>query len=210
MNGENAEMNMDERSEKLFLKYLNPIEMILPSEIHELARVLLDAYRQQFEVDQLGNTFHEVSFFRFMSEILTKYYAYAERVAVERRINIEEHKNILKWWKEMMAVPSIQGVLVMTPYVAAAPILKLAIVAGYFVKEKWNKRNLRELLKNLSEEIIEGRSIKDFSERTDSYESAIFRKAVGSADVEVDELALILEEARSKIYWRVERRQKWG
>lgn len=197
-------MKLDKTSEELFLRYLDPTSMILPSEIHELSRVLLDAYRQQTEKPFLNG---ETSFFSFMSEILKKYYPYAEEIVVKRRVAVHEHHNVLKWWKELMAVPSIQGILLTTPYSAAAPVLKLAIVAGYFVKEKWNKKSLRELLKALSNEIAEGRTLRDFSERAESYEAEVFRKAVGSADPEVDELAIILEEARRRIYWRVEERE---
>lgn len=200
-------MKLDRTSEELFLKYLDPTSMILPSEIHELSRALLDAYRQQTKKSSLNG---ETSFFGFMSEIMKKYYLYAEETVVQKRVAVHEHRNILKWWKELMAVPSIQGVLLTTPYSAAAPVLKLAIVAGYFVKEKWNKKSLRELLKALSNEITEGRSLRSFSEKADSYEAAVFRKAIGSADPEVNELAIILEEARRRIYWRVEERQNWS
>lgn len=103
-----------------------------------------------------------------------------------------------------------QGILLTTPYSAAAHacILKLAIVAGYFVKDKWNKKTLRELLKALDNEITEKGSLRGFSEKADSYEAAVFRKAVGSADPEVDELAIILEEARRRIYWDVVEREE--
>lgn len=129
-------MKLDSNLEELFLKYLDPTSMILPSEIHELSRILLDAYRQQTEKPSLNG---ETTFFSFMSEIMTKYYPYAEEIVVKRRVAVQEHHNILKWWKELMAVPSIQGILLTTPYTAAAPVLKLVVVAGYFVKEKWNK-----------------------------------------------------------------------
>lgn len=199
-------MRLNETSEKLFLKYLDPRTILLPSEIHELSRILLDAYRQQTEQTILNG---ETSFFSFISEIIKKYYPYAEEIVVKKRVIVQEHRDILKWWKELMAVPSIQGVLLASSYSLAAPVLKLVIVTGYFVKEKWNKKSLRELIKALSTEITEKRSLKNFSERADRYEATMFRKAVGSADLEVDELAIILEEARRKIYWRVEERQNF-
>lgn len=51
--------------------------------------------------------------------------------------------------------------------------------------------------------------MRDFSERADSYEATLFRETVARADPEVDELAIILEKARRRIYWRVEKKEKW-
>lgn len=99
-------MKLDKNSEELFLKYLDPTSMILPSEIHELSRVLLDAYRQQTATPFRNG---ETSFFSFMSEIMKKYYPYAEEIVVKRRVDVREHHNILKWWKELMTVPSIKA-----------------------------------------------------------------------------------------------------
>jgi len=193
-------MHLDGKSEELFLKFLDPRSVMLPSEIHELSRALLDAYRRQTADSPLKG---ENSFFNFMSEIMKKYYRYAEEIVVERKVKVTESGAILKWWKEIMAVPSIQGVLLSTPYSAAAPILKLAIITGYFVKEKWNKRSLRELIKAISSEVREDGSLQRFSEKIEDYEASMWRRVVESADEEVEELAIILEKARRKVYWRV-------
>jgi len=194
-------MNLDQKSEKLFIRFMNPTEVLLPSEIHELARSLLDAYRKQTEDAYLQGEF---PFFSFMSEIIKRYYLYIEEIVIKRRVTVREKRDILKWWKELIAVPSIQGILLATSHAEATPVLKLAIATGYFVKQKWNKRSLRKLIEALSQEISKGKSIREFSEQIRSYEYRLFRKVVGSAEPEVDELALLLEEARNRIYWQVE------
>jgi len=193
-------MVMNENCEKLLLSYLDPTKLILPTEIHELSRCLLDVYRQQTGENSLGV---EASFLKFMSQIIVKYYPYVEEIVVKKNIVVEERHDVLKWWKELLAVPSIQGILVATPYSYAAPTLKLLVVAGYLVKEKWNKRSLRELIKTLSEEVSEGRLLHNFSERIQDREAVLFRHVVPSADPEVDELAILLEEARRRIYYDV-------
>jgi hypothetical protein len=197
-------VTIDEKCENLLIRYLYPGQLIYPSEIHELSRGLLDAYRKQIEKSPYAS---EQSFFKFMSDIIEKYYTYVAEQVSKQNITIKEHQNILSWWKELLAVPSIQGVLVATQYAYAAPILKLSIVTGYFVKEKWNKKALRQVMDALGTEIIESPTLRNFSEKASTYEAKLYRKAVESSEPEVDELAIILEEARRKIYftiiWRV-------
>ena len=193
-------MTINEKHEDLLIRYLYPGKPILPSEIHELSRGLLDSYRRQNE--NIGNV-SEQSFFKFISNIIEKYYVYVVENISKQNVTIEEHQNILSWWNQLLAVPSIQGVLVATKYAYAAPILKLTILTGFFVKEKWNKRSLRQVMNALGTEINEDPSLRNFSSKVSTYEARLYQKVVQSSEQEVDELAIILEEARRKIYYRV-------
>jgi len=196
-------MWLDKETEKLFIRFLNPLEILLPSEIHELSRALLDAYRKQAQ-EKLG----DISFHYFIREILDKYYPYIEKLVIKRGISITEHINILKWWKQIIAVPSIQSLLINTPYSMAAPVLKICLVTAYLVKSKWHKRSLRKLVFSLDHEIREDGDLKKFSYKISEYEKHMLEEEVTSAESEVDELATMLIDARKKIYWRV-KKESW-
>lgn len=198
-------MWLDERAEELFIRFLSPLEIPLPTEVHELSRLLLNAYNAQAR--KAGG---DISFYQFISEILQKYYPYIEKLIVENKVSITEHTNILKWWKQIIAVPSIQGLLVNTQYSLAAPVLKLCLVTGYLVKSKWNKRSIRKLVNKLDEEIKNRKSLKEFSQRIPEYEKDMLEESVSSSDDEVDELAVILIDARKKIYWNVKSRMQYS
>ena len=164
-------MLLDKETEKLFIRFLNPLEILLPSEIHELSRALLDAYRKQAQ-EKSG----DISFHYFIREILDRYYPYIEKLVIKRGISITERMNIFKWWKQIFAVPSIQSLLINTPYPMAAPVLKICLVTAYLVKSKWHKRTLRKLILSLDQEIGEGGDLKTFHIRYPNTKSTCYKK----------------------------------
>ena len=189
---------LSERQQDLVMKFLNPLETPLPTEIHELSRLLLDDYR--YQASKAGGS---ISFYRFLIEIFKTYYPYIENLILKKRVTVQENTNILKWWKEILAVPSSQGLLLATPYSPAAPLLKLCIVTGYVVSTKWNKRSLRKLMNNFEQEMESNHSLHEFSSRIPADELRMLETHVSSAEDEVDELAETLSDARKRIYWKV-------
>jgi len=191
-------MWLSERTEKLWLRYLDPRKVVLPSEIHELARGLLDAYRRQLE-EKKG----EFSFFMFVKEIIDRYHHYIEKICMN--VKVKESPDILKWWKEILAVPSIQGILLMSPYALGAPVIKLVLVALYLTRLAWTKRSMRKLIIALERDLREGKRLRAFSFKLLRHEYEMIREEVWSSAPEVDDLAEVLIEAREKIFWKLEK-----
>ncbi|RLG17895.1 hypothetical protein DRN63_02410 [Nanoarchaeota archaeon] len=198
---------LDRTTEELWIKYLNPNETIFPAEIHELARGLLNAYikmvkdRRRYLASKLG----ELTLTDFIAQMIERYGNYIEEYA--RKYKIEESPEVFKWLKDL-TIPTIQGILFAKGWGLGAPVIKVFILALYFVKRSWNKRSLRKTL-NLLEKYLrtEGKkSINDYKTWLDleskKVERALYSE-VWSSSPEVDELAELLRKAREKIYWKV-------
>jgi len=101
----------------------------------------------------------------FVKEIIDRYHPYIIKY-IEKfswRAKIKESPDILKWWKEILVVPSIQGILLMSPYALGAPIIKLLLIALYLTKSAWTKRSMRKLIVALEKDLRNKRSLLDFS-----------------------------------------------
>ena len=84
---------LDAKIEELWIKYLNPKEVIFPAGIHELARGLLDAYRRVIlEKSDLSN---EPTLPDFIARMVKDYGKYIEEYA--KKYKIEENPEIFKW-----------------------------------------------------------------------------------------------------------------
>ena len=130
-------MLLDAKTEELWIKYLNPKEIIFPAKIHELARGLLDAYRKI--TLEKGDLSDEPTLPDFIARTVKEYGKYVEEYA--KKYKIEESPEILKWWMKASTV-STEGALLSLGWGYGAPVVKLSLIAIYFTKRFWNKSNV--------------------------------------------------------------------
>ena len=184
---------VDAKTEKLLLKYLNPMEEITLAEIQELAEGLLNACRRYVLETNKTISFSDIIYGIFYQYI--KFIEEARNIKIKERI---EFVNILRnYLKEVMPVQAIlSGIYESTGVII---VIKLIFLLAYYSFYYWYKRLLRKFIVKLEEEIRKNGNLKTFLEKWEYYFKKSVEEKVWYTSPEVEEFSKILYEIRSLI-----------
>jgi hypothetical protein len=193
--------HLDQETEKLFMKYMNPKETFSPAEAYSLAEGLMQSY-QNYLTD---NNLTDASIYEFWNDLFDTYYDYLKELPEQ------EMPGFLDWWKKNFAPASVpQGIITgispfFPPLLAGSGGYKLALFLAHRIKRRNEIRQIRAYMEALEKKIRsraeKGKRItKDVAPSNNEIKRDLEKRPITQSDFNVHELATELLEDRRQAY----------